>query len=472
MRLTVYPGSPLRGEITLPGDKSLSHRAAIIGAMANGESRVENFLVAGVTRAMLNALTALGVGWELEGTTLTIQAGGLSAWQAPSAAIDCGNSATTMRLLAGGLAAAGLPAVLDGSPRLRRRPMNRIVDPLSRMGVPVRAEDGRAPLMFSHRKGQLKPLQYTLPVASAQVKSCLLLAGLSASGSTMLTEPGPSRDHTERMLRSLGVTVVSEARNGSHTQIKPGLEKSGKDSISKPQAGGELSLNRNLRYTTHLVPPHQYTLPPMRFALPGDISSAAFLIVAALITPGSQVWLREILLNPTRTGLLDALLAMGADVRVSATGERQGEPLGDIFVRASPLRATHISGSMVVRMIDEFPAFAVAAACAQGQTVVSEALELRHKESDRISALCTELQRLGVAAQETPEGFTITGGGFPRGGVVDSHGDHRLAMALAVAGLACLQAVTVSEAEIVSESFPNFSEVLQSLGAQVQVAHE
>ena len=450
MRLTVQPGNPLRGEITPPGDKSISHRAALIAALAAGESRLGNFLLAGVTRSMLDALTALGVTWELDGATLSVQGVGLTGLRPPSAPIDCGHSATTMRLLAGALAAAGIPAVLDGSPGLRRRPMERIIEPLRKMGVPVSAENGRAPLVFSRREAPLEPLEYTLPVPSAQVKSCLLLAGLAAGGSTTLTEPGPSRDHTERMLHSLGVNVVSAKRSGS------------------------------LSYTTCLAPPRPFSLPPLKFTLPGDISAAAFLIVAALITPGSQILLRDVLLNPTRTGFLDALLAMGADLRISPAGERQGEPLGDILVRASPLRATHVSGSLVVRMIDEFPALAVAAACARGQTVVSDAQELRYKESDRINAICTELQLLGVRAQETPDGFTISGGGSSqgessgralRGGVVASHGDHRLAMALAVAGLASSEPVTVQSAEILSESFPDFPAVLKSLGAQVQVEH-
>ena len=450
MRLTVQPGNPLRGEVTPPGDKSISHRAALIAALASGESRVGNFLVAGVTRSMLDALAALGVAWDLDGSTLSVQGAGLVGLRSPAAPIDCGNSATTLRLLAGALAAAGIAAVLDGSPGLRRRPMDRIIEPLRKMGVPVSAENGQAPLVFSSRNTRLEALEYSLPVASAQVKSCLLLAGLAASGPITLTEPEPSRDHTERMLRSLGLSVMSETGNGS------------------------------LGYTTRLTPPHPFSLPPLRFTLPGDISSAAFLVVAALITPGSQILLRDILLNPTRTGLLEALLAMGADLRISPTGERHGEPLGDILVRASTLRAMQVSGTLVVRMIDEFPAFAVAAAYAHGQTVVSDARELRYKESDRIAAICSELQRLGVNAHETPDGFTISGGGFPRGetsrralqgGVVASHGDHRLAMALAVAGLASLEPVTVRGAEVLSESFPDFAAVLKSLGAQVEVEH-
>lgn len=461
MRLRVSSAGALRGEIDLPGDKSLSHRAALFAALGEGESRLSNFLVAGVTQVMLNALTALGVVWELDGSTLSVQGAGLTGLCSPETTIDCGNSATTMRLLAGLLAYAGLPAILDGSPGLRRRPMERVVEPLSKMGVPIHADGGRAPLVFGRRVKQLEALQYTLPIASAQVKSCLLIAGLAADGPTRLTEPGPSRDHTERMLRSLGVTVVNEARNGGPIPIHEargglylGVE-------------GYTQVSGNLRYTTHLVPPKKLSLPFMRFSLPGDISSAAFILVAALITPGSQVRLRDVLLNPTRTGLLEALMTMGADIRIYPTGERQGEPIGDVLVRSSSLRAIQVSGPLVVRMIDEFPAFAVAAACARGRTFVRDAQELRHKESNRISALCSELQHLGIDADETHDGFSITGGEQPQGGVVDSHGDHRLAMALTVAGLVCKQPVVVNGAEVISESFPDFLAVLQSLGAQV-----
>ena len=441
--LTVRAGQPLRGSYTLPGDKSLSHRAALFAAMAQGQSVVENFLVAGVTRAMLHALTALQVPWGLDGSTLTVTSPGLRAWQAPTTPIDCGNSATTLRLLAGALAAAGIPAVLDGSPGLRRRPMDRIVEPLQRMGVPIQATpSGTAPLQLEARRPDkpLRALDYELPVASAQVKSCLLLAALAAEGQTSLREPGPSRDHTERMFENWGIPVES----------------------SRIQSGGRSF------YQTCMTPPQSLQLAPIRGVLPGDISSAAFLIVAALITPGSEVRLPNVGLNPTRTGLLDALRAMGARIEIAAETRRFGEPAGDLIIRGGPLQATRVSGPLVVRMIDEFPAFAIAAACARGTTVVSEAEELRHKESDRISALCGELRSLGVAARETPDGFTIAGGELA-GGRVEAHGDHRLAMALALAGLVSRAPVQVEGAEMVAESFPEFAEVLASLGAKLEL---
>lgn len=449
--LTVNPGRALRGALGsagvpgLPGDKSLSHRAALFAALAEGESRIENFLVSGVTRAMLAALDALGVPWELSGSRLLVSGPGLAGLAAADKApvrIDCGNSATTLRLLAGALAAAGVPAVLDGSPGLRRRPMERIVAPLQAMGVPIRATDGCAPLTIGPRAGALRPLDYRLPVASAQVKSCLLLAALAADGPTRLIEPGPSRYHTERMLGSMGAAIRTEIlpndENGSHQE-----------------------------WVTYLTPPRPLALAPLDLALPGDISAAAFLIVAALITPGSQVSLPGVGLNPTRTGLLDALQAMGADIRIGNVGEHGGEPAGDLLVSHSRLQATQVSGPLVVRMIDEFPAFAVAAAYAEGQTVVSEADELRHKESDRISALCGELRAIGVQAVETADGFVIAGGPLPQGGEIQPHGDHRLAMSLAVAGLAAAGPVQVREAGIIHESFPAFAATLQALGGDL-----
>lgn len=428
---TFSPGHPLRGETSLPGDKSLAHRAALFAALAQGESEIANFPTSGVTRAMLECLAALGVDWELGGGVLRVHGRGFAGLGAPAAPLHCGNSATTLRLLAGALAAAGIPAVLDGTPGLRRRPMGRIVSPLQSMGVPISAAGGgTAPLVLQARRPEtpLHAGELTLPVASAQVKSCLLLAALAANGPVTLCEPGPSRDHTERMLSAMGVEV--------HTS---------------PGEGGP-------QVTLH--PPRPLALRPLRLALPGDISSAAFLIVAALIVPGSQITLRDVLLNPTRSGLIEALCAMGALIEITPRGEQGGEPLGDLTVKHSRLRGVEVRGELVVRMIDEFPAFAAAAAFAEGCTRVSEAEELRHKESDRISALCAELRALGVEAQESPDGFAIQGGRVA-GGTVRAHGDHRLAMALGVMGLAAENPVSVEGAEAMEESFPGFVEVIE-----------
>ncbi|GAP08024.1 3-phosphoshikimate 1-carboxyvinyltransferase [Anaerolinea thermolimosa] len=441
MNLTIFPGGPLRGCVESPGDKSLSHRVALFAALAEGESCVEHFLVSGVTEAMLRSLKALGVAWELSDDTLRVYGRGLHGLRAPESVLDCGNSATTMRLLTGAVAAAGIAAVLDGSAGLRRRPMERIAEPLRQMGVDITtAEGGGAPLTLGSRppSRRLSALDYSLPVASAQVKTCLLLAALAADAPTTLHEPALSRDHTERMLRGMGVEVETS-----------------------PELAG---------YRVTLTPP-KTPLCPLRGMLPGDFSAAAFLMAAALITPGSELTLPGVGLNPTRTGLLDAFRAMGGDIEVSNLREYLGEPVGDLKVRFSPLRGVEIAGEWVVRMIDEFPAFAAAAVFAEGPSVVRDAQELRYKESDRIGALCSELRAVGAQVEETPDGFILQGGGV-RGGVVNPHGDHRLAMSLAVVGLASREPVKVLGAEITRESFPGFPDVLRSLGAQMTEAYE
>lgn len=444
MNLAVNPGGPLTGMVDadLPGDKSISHRAALFAALAAGTSRIENFQVSGVTRPLLRALTALEVGNQLDEHTLTVEGKGLRGLFSPISAIDCGNSATTLRLLAGVLAAAGIAAELDGSSGLRRRPMGRIVEPLQQMGVLIEASPaGTAPLRLNARSANssLTPLHYSLPVASAQVSSCLLLAGLGAAGTTVLREPGPSRDHTVRMLTSMGVKFNSRQEN---------------------------SVNGN-EYIVEMTPPHPLILSPLNLTLPGDPSAAAFLIVAALITPGSDLTIKNICLNPGRTGLLDALCSMGADIAIQNLHSAGGEPVGELVIRSSLLRGIEISGEMVVRMIDEFPIFAIAAALALGTTVVRDAAELRLKESDRIAMLAGELRRLGVAIEEYADGFTIKGGSI-RGGSVQSHGDHRLAMALAVAGLAAETPVMIQSTECMDESFPGFIAVMNKLGASLR----
>lgn len=443
MNLTVRSGNPLSGSVDaeIPGDKSISHRAALFAAFADGTSHIEHFQVSGVTRPMLQALTSFGVKWTLEDESLTVEGHGVDALKNPTFPIDCGNSATTLRLLAGAVSGAGITATLDGSYGLRRRPMDRIVEPLRKMGVVIKTTPGGiAPLTIQQRsEGQrLKPLSYELPVASAQVKTCLLLAALGADGKMTLSEPGPSRDHTERMLSSMGVTINSY----------------------------ELEAHNTLRYMVELTPPNPLTLSPLNMTLPADPSAAAFLIVAALIIPGSSLTLKGICLNPTRTGLLDALLTMGANIVITNQKLSGGEFVGDLLVTSSELAGTEVNGSLVVRMIDEFPIFAIAAALANGTTVVHDAQELRLKESDRIDMLAAELRLLGVDIEEHPDGFTIHGGKL-NGGTVESHGDHRLAMSLAVAGLAAQSPVIVQHAECTSESFPGFISALQKLGANL-----
>jgi 3-phosphoshikimate 1-carboxyvinyltransferase len=441
-------GSPLHGSVRLPGDKSVSHRASLLAGMAGGTSRIDGMLQAGVTRAMLDSLAALGIEWRWEGETLVVMGAGRRGFPKPDShktvgaglvpALHCGNSATTIRLLAGALAgkprwsgaSKGESYVLDGSSQLRKRPMKRIIEPLREMGAEIRSDGDRnfAPIII--KSTALKGIDHRTPVASAQVKTCILLAGLNASGSTSVEEPSPSRDHTERLLKWLGV----------RTEVGPN------------------------RVRVH---PLDAPLPPLALRVPGDFSSAAFLLVAASIVPGSDVLLRGVGLNPRRTGLLSVLRRMGARIEEVGRSESSGEPVGDLRVVSAPLAGTAVDGAEVVDMIDEFPVLAVAAACAEGATVVRGASELRHKESDRISVLAAELRGIGAAVEETADGFSICGGGALRGGRGDAHGDHRLAMSLAVAGLASKDGVEVDGAECIAESFPDFLPLLGSLGASI-----
>ncbi len=422
--------TPLIGTYTPEGDKSLSHRALLFAALAEGESIIRRFLVGGVTKAMLRCLRALGVEWSLDETThtLTVQGVGLHGFKTPNAPLNCGNSATTFRLLAGAIAGAGVACTLDGSEGLRKRPMARIVEPLRMMGVNITAtgepDSCTAPLTFA--PGAMTSLNYVLPVASAQVKSCLILAALSGNAPSAFLEPGPSRDHTERMLASMGARVKNLS--------------SGYGAVVLPQEGA---------------------LRPLDFKLAGDISSAAFLMVAATLLPGSDFRMDGVGVNPTRTGILDALCAMGADITLENEREMAGEPVADICIRAAELHGTQVAGDLVVRMIDEFPAFMIAAAYAQGETIVRDAAELRTKESDRIAIMTTELRALGVDIEEYPDGFRIMGSGHIAGGAtVSAHGDHRVAMSLALAALVADAPVTIEGFEILNESFPDFPHVL------------
>ena len=438
MKIISQPAGPLLGNTEIPGDKSISHRAALFGALANGESSFNNYLIAGVTHTMLEALKDLGIQWELDEDRLTILGEVMQSWSTPRNSINCRNSATTMRLLAGALAATGTAGVLDGSQGLRQRPMSRIIKPLQMMGVPITASsDGRAPLSLKARPASrpLHGIDYKLPVASAQVKTAILLAGLTADSATIIREPGPSRDHTERMLASMGAKIDSE--------------------------------NSTKEFSITISPLSQRPLSAVRMNIPGDFSSGAFLMVAALITPGSEIKMSNVGLNPTRTGLLDVLRGMGAAIEITNQAEQHGEPVGDLTVRYSHLQGTQVSGSAVVRMIDEFPIFAIAASSADGLTSVRDAIELRHKESDRIAVLCKNLKDLGIEVNELPDGFTIEGGKKISGGRIQAHGDHRMAMAFTVAGLVAASPVSISGAEMIDESFPGFVQSLRTLGAEI-----
>ena len=441
--------SPLNGHIAVPGDKSLAHRAALFAALAIGDSEVGNYPDSGVTRAMRNALASLGFPSTLEDGVLHLAGkrqerrfsdgalrfgeAALSPFQADRI-VYCGNSATTFRLLAGALAATGTAAVLDGSEGLRRRPMERIAEPLRLMGANVSTTDGHAPLIF--RPAPLHGIDYTLPVASAQVLSCLQLAALGAESVSTFRVPGPVRDHTTRMLRAMGAQIEED---GLTTRVHP---------LRSLKSLGALEPLRTLR--------------PLKGVLPGDISSAAFLFVAAAIVPGSRITVANVGLNPTRTGILDILSEMGASIDISNASETFGEPTGDVTLTAAPLHGIEIGGDLVVRSIDEFPAIAVAAAFAGGTTTVRDAEELRYKESDRIAAIVTQLRALGVDVAETRDGFSVRGG-MVRGGTVQANGDHRLAMSMALCGLRAPAPVIVCGAEILNESFPEFTSKLTAL---------
>ena len=426
---TVSPSAvPATGAYAPLGDKSLSHRALLFAALAEGESEVRNFPASGVTYAMLRCLKALGVACSLsaESHLLRVKGVGLRGFKAPEAPLDCGNSATTIRLLAGVLAGAGVPCTLTGTPGLRKRPMDRIVEPLRLMGAAIEAQDGRAPLTLAPAK--LGGIAYTLPVASAQVKSCLLLAGLYANAPTALIEPGPSRDHTERMLAAMGAQV----RN------------------TEPPVYGAVIL------------PQDTPLSPLRLHLPGDVSSAAFLILRAYLQPGSDLTLQRVCVNPTRTGFIEAMQRLGADIAYENAGTLAGEPVADLRVRyRTPPAATEpicFSGELIVRMIDELPALMVAAAYTPATVIVRDAAELRAKESDRIAIMAEGLRRLGATIEEYAAGLQIVGapGPLPGGATVETHGDHRVAMSLALATQRAQAPVIFDDFACVRESFPDF----------------
>lgn len=431
MRLIVGKSEGLRGTVRVPGDKSISHRALMLGAIAGGTTRVSNWLPAGDCQATLRCLRALGVSIaQHDATTLTVHGVGRNGLEAPREVLDCQGSGTTMRLLAGILAGQPFASTLDGHAGLRRRPMRRIIEPLRRMGAEVEGRDGRFPPL-QIRGGGLDGIDYTLPVASAQVKSCVLLAGLFADGPTTIYEPGPARDHTERMLRAMGANLRIEG-------------------------------------PTITLVPRSASLTPLELQVPGDISSAAFLLVAGAVVPDSRILIEDVGSNPTRAGLLDAMRAMEAQIDIEDQGESGGEPLIDLAIRHSAMRGTEVAGSLVVRMIDEFPILAVAATQAESRTVVRDAAELRVKETDRIAAVTTELRKMGAEIEEAPDGFVVHGPVRLRGAAVSAHGDHRLAMALTVAGLVSDGETIVEGAEVIKDSYPSFVETLQQLGASVE----
>ena len=424
-------GTALHGELSVPGDKSISHRAIMFGALADGVTRIDGFLEGEDTRATAAIFARMGVRIEAPSDGVRIVHGvGLHGLQPPDGPLDCGNAGTAMRLLAGLLAGQRFDSVLVGDESLSKRPMRRVIDPLQAMGAVIESEDGRAPLRI--RGGQaLRGIDYTLPVASAQLKSALLLAGLYAQGETHVREPHPTRDYSERMLAAFGATCA----------FVPG---------EAALLGG-------------------FPLQARDVSVPADFSSAAFFIVAASIVPGSELLLRRVGMNPRRTGLLHVLRAMGADIVEEHPHEQGGEPVADLRVRHAPLHGIEVPVEHVPDMIDEFPALFVAAACAQGATVVRGAAELRVKESDRIATMATGLRALGIRVDETADGATIHGG-MLHGGCVEAHGDHRIAMAFAVAAQCAQGEVRIGDVANVATSFPGFDALARGAGMRLDAA--
>ncbi len=430
MHFSIAPGGTLAGSARVPGDKSISHRSIMLGALAEGTTRVSGFLEGEDALATLQAFRDMGV--TIEGPDngqVVVHGVGLNGLRAPAGPLDMGNAGTGMRLICGLLAGQRFDTELTGDESLCSRPMGRVIEPLSRMGAAIEsAEEGRPPLRICGGSA-LQGIHYDLPIASAQVKSCLLLAGLYASGSTSVTEPAPTRDHTERMLRGFGYPVQSSA------------------GVISLEGGGRLQA--------------------CDIDVPADISSAAFFLVAASIAPGSDILLTHVGVNPTRTGVLNILGLMGADISLENAREVGGEPVADIRVRAASLKGIEIPVEQVPLAIDEFPALFIAAACAEGRTVLRGAEELRVKESDRIAAMAEGLTRLGIANEVLDDGIVVEGGKIG-GGSIHTHHDHRIAMSFAVAALRARSPITVMDCDHVATSFPGFARLSAELGLRIE----
>jgi 3-phosphoshikimate 1-carboxyvinyltransferase len=428
------PGGRLSGSLRVPGDKSISHRSIMLGAIADGITRVSGFLEGADALSTMNAFRALGV--TIEGPAdgrVVVHGVGLHGLRQAAGPLDCGNAGTAMRLMMGLLAGQRFESTLIGDESLSKRPMRRVADPLALMGARIETRDGRPPVRILPCE-RLTGIRYEMPMASAQVKSALLLAGLYAEGETTVIEPAPTRDHTERMLGGFGVRVV---RDGAAASL----------------VGGQ-----PLRATA--------------IDVPADISSAAFFLVGAAISPGSDLRLEHVGMNPTRTGVIDILRLMGADIAVENPREVGGEPVADLRVRGGALRGIEVPGELVPLAIDEFPALFVAAACAEGRTVVTGAEELRVKESDRIAVMADGLRALGVSAEPTPDGIVIEGrGGEARvfgGGEIATHHDHRIAMSFAIAALRAGGTISIRDTDVVATSFPGFVALARGAGLDIE----
>lgn len=433
MKFEVKAGGKLNGTFRVPGDKSISHRSIMLGSLAEGVTQVSGFLEGDDSLATLNAFRAMGV--EIEGPTngnVTIHGVGLHGLKKPTTELDVGNSGTSMRLLAGILSAQDFDVTMVGDKSLSKRPMRRVTVPLAQMNTVVETnDDGTPPLTIKGGK-KLKGFHYDMPVASAQVKSCILLAGLYAEGETCVIEPAPTRDHTERMLRGLGYDVTTD---GNKICLK---------------GGGKLTATN--------------------IDVPADISSATFFMVGAAISEGSDITLEHVGINPTRIGVINILRLMGADITVLNEREIGGEPVADIRVQYAKLKGINIPEDQVPLAIDEFPALFVAAACADGETVLTGAKELRVKESDRIQVMADGLIILGIDAKPTEDGIVITPNNKTSpfgGGTVDSHGDHRIAMSFAMAALKASDTITITDCANVNTSFPGFSDLAKQAGLDI-----
>ncbi len=423
--LTITPQGPLRGTIRVPGDKSITHRALLAGALAEGSATITGYCRGEDCLNTLHALQALGVDVEVETDRVKVWGKGLNGLAEPAQQLDCGNSGTGLRLLAGVLSGQPFFSILTGDDSLRRRPMGRIVNPLRMMGATIQGRKGGELAPLAIQGGALRGIEYQSPVSSAQIKSAVLFAGLFADGETRFSEPWQSRDHTERMFRYLGIPLETD---GCRVVLQGRPAYAAKD-----------------------------------LSVPGDLSAAAFFLVGATLVPDSEVRIDNVGLNPARTGILDILGEMGADIRIVNSREEAGEPVGDLVARTASLRGVTIDAARVPKMIDEFPIFCVAAALAQGRTVVTGAEELRVKETDRIRTMAAELNTLNVPIQETPDGFILEGGASIKGGTCMSHGDHRVAMALAIAALTGDAPTTILDTGCIATSFPDFHDNLLEL---------
>ncbi len=423
-RINVRYRGPLRGEVTPPSDKSISHRTIMFSSLAEGKSVIRNFLRAEDPMRTLEAFRQMGINIQTTDDEIVIEGKGLHGLKKPEGDIDCGNSGTTMRMLSGVLAGQPFDSTLTGDEFLLKRPMRRVMGPLTQMGAEISSEEGGMPPL-KVKGGTLKPIEYDSPIASAQVKSAILLAGLYCDGTTTVIEPGRSRDHTERMLKALGADVKIDGLQVSIT-------------------GGA-------------------ALGPMDITVPGDLSSAAFFIVAGLIVPGSELVVRNVGINPTRIGIIDVLKAMGADIRVENKRDVSGEPAADIAVSHSELKGIDIGGDIILKAIDEFPILCVAAAKAKGKTTITGAAELRVKESDRIAAMASELKKMGAVVKELEDGIIIEGMEELKPAQVKSHGDHRIAMSMIIAGLTAEGETMVEDTDCVNTSFPGFMDMIDKL---------